>query len=54
VFTIRKAQSISTMSKQTIQSSDEKAWSDVESNTLVISDDDALMKATGKVGELKR
>lgn len=54
VFTIRKGQSIPTMSKQTIQSSDEKAWSDVESNTLVISDDDALMKATGKVGELKR
>jgi hypothetical protein len=44
----------STMSKQTIQSSDEKVWSDVESNTITVSDDDALMKATGKVGELKR
>lgn len=42
------------MMKQTIQSSDEKAWSDVESNTKVISDDDALMNSTGKVGELKR
>ncbi|PMD32461.1 amino acid transporter [Hyaloscypha variabilis F] len=42
------------MSKETIHSSDEKVWSDVESNTLVVSDDDALMKATGKVGELKR
>jgi hypothetical protein len=26
----------------------------MESNTPVISDDDALMKSTGKVGELKR
>jgi len=42
------------MSKETIHSSDEKVWSDVESNTLVVSDDDALMKATGKVGVLKR
>jgi hypothetical protein len=42
------------MIKQTIQPSDEKMWSDVESNTQVVSDDDALMKSTGKVGELKR
>lgn len=44
----------STMSKQAIQSSDEKVWSDVESNKAIVSDDDALMNATGKVGELKR
>jgi choline transport protein len=42
------------MMKQEIQSSDEKVWSDVESNTRIISDDDALMNSTGKVGELKR
>ena len=42
------------MSKETIHSSDEKVWSDMENNSLVVSDDDALMKATGKVGELKR
>jgi hypothetical protein len=40
--------------KQQIQSSDEKVWSDVESNKKVVSDDDALLSSTGKVGELKR
>jgi hypothetical protein len=42
------------MMKQQIQSSDEKVWSDVESNKRVVSDDDALLSSTGKVGELKR
>jgi len=42
------------MMKQQIQSSDEKVWSDVESNKKVVSDDDALLSSTGKVGELKR
>ena len=37
-----------------IESSVEKVWSDVESNTKMSSDDDALMSSTGKVGELKR
>jgi hypothetical protein len=49
-----KPLSTANMSKETIHSSDEKVWSDVEKNTLVVSDDDALMRATGKVGELKR
>jgi choline transport protein len=40
--------------KQEIQSSDEKVWSDVESNSKPVSDDEALLSATGKVGELKR
>ena len=33
---------------------DEKVWCDVESNKITMSDDEALMKATGKTGELKR
>jgi choline transport protein len=40
--------------KQEIQSSDEKVWTDVESNSKSVSDDDAMLNATGKVGELKR
>jgi len=41
--------------KQDIQPpTDEKVWRDVESNMKVVSDDDALLNATGKVGELKR
>jgi len=42
------------MTKQQIQSSDEKVWSDVENNSEMVSDDDALLRSTGKVGELKR
>jgi hypothetical protein len=42
------------MMEHQIQSSDEKVWSDVESNKRVVSDDDALLSSTGKVGELKR
>jgi choline transport protein len=42
------------MMKQRIQSSDEKVWSDVENNSKIVSDDDALLSSTGKVGELKR
>jgi len=40
--------------KQEIQSSNETVWNDVESNSKPVSDDDALLSATGKVGELKR
>ena len=39
--------------KQEIQL-DEKIWTDVENNTKPVSDDDDLLNATGKVGELKR
>jgi choline transport protein len=39
---------------QQIQSSDAKVWQDIENNSKPISDDDALLNATGKVGELKR
>jgi len=42
------------MMKQAIQPMVEKVWSDVESNQIIMSDDEALMKATGKTGELKR
>lgn len=40
--------------KQEIQPSDEKVWSDIENSQKPMSDDDALLSATGKVGELKR
>lgn len=33
---------------------EEKSWKDVESNIRIISDDDALLEATGISGELKR
>jgi hypothetical protein len=53
-FIFRVYRSTSAMMMQEIQSSDEKAWSDLERNTKVISDDDALLSSTGKIGELKR
>jgi choline transport protein len=42
------------MMKQEIQSSDKQVWKDIETNTKIMSDDDALLNSTGKVGELKR
>jgi hypothetical protein len=42
------------MMKPEFQSSDEKIWNDIENNTKMTSDDDALLTSTGKVGELKR
>jgi hypothetical protein len=40
--------------KSDIQAVDQKVWNDVESNMKVMSDDEALLVSTGKVGELKR
>ena len=39
--------------KQEIQPSSEN-WTDIEPNSKIVSDDDALLRATGKVAELKR
>ena len=41
------------MMKQEIQPA-EGGWTDVESNTKMVSDDEALLNSLGKVGELKR
>jgi hypothetical protein len=40
--------------KHEVQPIGEESWNDVESNAKIISDDDALLESTGKVGELKR
>ena len=38
-------------SKMEILSTDNKEWGDVESNTDIVSDNDAPVKATGRTGE---
>jgi hypothetical protein len=40
--------------KQEIQATEGKFPNDLESNMKIVSDDDALLATTGKVGELKR
>ena len=42
------------MTESAFKSSDEKVSYDIENNTKMASDDDALLTSTGKVGELER